>query len=255
MLTIAYGTTDYSTASAATLNKIDYPSSFIVPGNVYTFTQVTTATITSTLTTGLSYINCALSGLGTYTQSTVTYDYGTGMGSSSPLTLSDPSTKLCTGTFTMSVAYSPQPPTNDIVFTAASRTLNFAGATQIGVYTVTVTGTLPPTDNRAFSISFTLNLNDVCQTAGTITSPASYAMSYTIGATSAVSYTVPAFTKSPAACAVTYALQEASAISSWVTFAAMKITVGVTSDRTLVAGSPYTVYIVATFIKGTNTGS
>ena len=58
-----------------------------------------------------------------------------------PLTLLDPTTALCTGTFTISVAYSPQPPANEIVFTASSRTLNFAGATQVGVYTVTVTGT------------------------------------------------------------------------------------------------------------------
>ena len=76
ILTIAYGTTDYSTASAATVNKIDSPSSFIVPGSAYTFTLVANATVTNTSTTGLSYINCALSGLGTYSQGAVTYDYG-----------------------------------------------------------------------------------------------------------------------------------------------------------------------------------
>lgn len=98
--------------------------------------------------------------------------------------VSDFSSLFCSVTaptaFTYTVTYSPTPPAGDIVFTQASRYLNWITVTEVNVYTVTVTGTLSAPDNRAFSGSFTLTINNACN-AATVNNLPSVAITYTLG--------------------------------------------------------------------------
>ena len=92
-----------------------------------------------------------------------------------------------------------------ITFNSATRTFTIPSTTTdtyVGVYTMTVTGSL--TNGQSSSFSFTVTVRHHCYPA-TIAAVASPALSYQINATAAL-YTLNAFSNTDSTCPITYSL-------------------------------------------------
>ena len=122
-------------------------------------------------------------------------------------------------------------------------------------YTITVTGTLPAPDNRAFSPSFTLAIANACLSA-TITAPTSLSITYQLVGLANTVIAGPFYSSNPL-CTISYSLFNGvnQVLSGDPLFAfdatTLTLTIGPSIDNTFLTQSPYSLSVQASFDKGT----